>query len=298
MPSPPLPNTKLHPTQNFLSSSSPSPFSSNSTVTSAVAPTLTTTSTMCCPVATCSSSVDDVDDEAVAMALRPPLPPCKPSHLPGTAKDAATNMLHPPDAEHTYSPHLAMLSIGDPAHCIHGHASTSSVGSFHSLSLSSDGSTDHSADTPGSLSQFVQTFSMDRDWPDADSLDESFENVMVGSDVRPIDSADISHTLSRSPLPMHLQYRSYIVCISSEGAELIGKGRPLSRLLDDVRRDSCNALAVGHEMVSENCGLTSHGRRWETGKQMRKQRKRRADEEECTTSRSSSFEVQLVLTYR
>ncbi|THH06297.1 hypothetical protein EW146_g9655 [Bondarzewia mesenterica] len=185
---------------------------------------VTTTSTTCCPMATCSSSVDDVDDEAVATAPCLPLPPCKPSHLLSTTKDTTTNMLRPLNAEHTYPPHLTMLSIGNPAHCIHGHAPASFVGSFHSLSLSSDGGTDYSTGTLGSLSQFIQTFPVDCDWPDADSLDESFENVMVESDVRPIDSADISHTLSRSPLPMCLQYQSCIVCIPNEGAELVSKG--------------------------------------------------------------------------
>lgn len=72
-----------------------------------------------------------------------------------------------------------------------GHAQASSISSFHSVSLSSDGGTD--LQTPGSLTNFVATYPMDREdhgleitrEPDNISLDESFENVSASSVVSP-----------------------------------------------------------------------------------------------------------------
>ncbi|KAI0064522.1 hypothetical protein BV25DRAFT_1914236 [Artomyces pyxidatus] len=81
----------------------------------------------------------------------PPLPPRKASA--GFAP-TSPHMLMPPDPEHTYPPALAPSRRA-------AHAPASSISSFHSVSLSSDGG--HPADE------------------DAESLDESFENVSTPS---------------------------------------------------------------------------------------------------------------------
>ncbi|EKM55268.1 uncharacterized protein PHACADRAFT_255764 [Phanerochaete carnosa HHB-10118-sp] len=72
-----------------------------------------------------------------------------------------------------------------------GHAPASSISSFHSVSLSSDGGAD--LQTPGSVSNFVATYPIDREdretencrERDSASLDESFENVSSSSITSP-----------------------------------------------------------------------------------------------------------------
>ena len=133
-----------------------------------------------------------------------------------TDAPSSPNMLRPPDAEHTYPPHLSKLAIGD--HAAHRkHAPASSISSFHSVSLSSDGGTDGGVGTPGSLTHFVQTFPVERerererdrdgerdherDWPDGDSLDESFENVTPSSLLPPSDAFTGASTSTSAPKP-------------------------------------------------------------------------------------------------
>jgi hypothetical protein len=48
-------------------------------------------------------------------------------------------MLMPPDADHSYPPTLSKDKLSDGTRRAHGHAQASSVSSFHSVSLSSDG---------------------------------------------------------------------------------------------------------------------------------------------------------------
>ncbi|KAH9900965.1 hypothetical protein C8Q73DRAFT_676417 [Cubamyces lactineus] len=144
----------------------------------------------------------------------PPLPPRKPSYsslksvsasnsssssLPRSPSQPTpplpTNTRTHSDSltvDHTYPP-LSKLGIAIPSR----HAPASSISSFHSVSLSSDGGTDPT--TPGSLSNHVATFPVEHDdhehnseadrgsirEPDAISLDESFENLSVTSAVSP-----------------------------------------------------------------------------------------------------------------
>ncbi|KAI0039553.1 hypothetical protein FA95DRAFT_1567114 [Auriscalpium vulgare] len=116
----------------------------------------------------------------------PPLPPRKPSYTslrsvslttPSVSQGTSTSrspvsphMLMPPDLEHTYPPARSPGPDDAPSR---RHAPASSISSFHSVSLSSDGGTD-----PGG----PQPYPMDRDWADdAGSLGESYENVSVST---------------------------------------------------------------------------------------------------------------------
>ena len=121
----------------------------------------------------------------------PPLPPRKlssnsprsvsaPAASPTTA--TSNNMLMPPSTD-TLA--LKDLSPSDGMRRAQGHMHASSVSSFHSVSLSSDGGDDPAA-TPGAL----HAFPMEREWTgtgteDGESLDESFENVSAPSSFLP-----------------------------------------------------------------------------------------------------------------
>ena len=143
----------------------------------------------------------------------PPLPPRKPSYtslrsasasnssssslprspnqgtppLPTTTRSSSDSLT----VDHTYPP-LSKLGINIPSR----HAQASSISSFHSVSLSSDGGTDPA--TPGTANSFshhVATYPVDREDFDQDrgslreqdavSLDESFENLSMTSAVSP-----------------------------------------------------------------------------------------------------------------
>ncbi|KAH9079694.1 hypothetical protein EDB83DRAFT_1299289 [Lactarius deliciosus] len=127
----------------------------------------------------------------------PPLPPRKPSYnslrsvsAPATSPtimstSPSANMLMPPDADHSYPPTLSKDKLSMPIRRGNGHAPASSVSSFHSVSLSSDGG-DPTALGVGPL----HAFPMEREWTvasteDGESLDESFENVSAPSSFLP-----------------------------------------------------------------------------------------------------------------
>ncbi|KAF8470399.1 hypothetical protein DFH94DRAFT_770895 [Russula ochroleuca] len=119
----------------------------------------------------------------------PPLPPRKLSFnsprsvsAPAASPTATTtsqsnnNMLMPPATDPVT---LADLSPSDGIRRVQGHMHASSVSSFHSVSLSSEGD---DSTTPGAL----HAFPMEREWTgtgteDGESLDESFENVSAPS---------------------------------------------------------------------------------------------------------------------
>ena len=117
----------------------------------------------------------------------PPLPPRKlslnsPRSVSAPAASPTTspsnNMLMPPSTDSSLDP-----SPSDSIRRAQGHMHASSVSSFHSVSLSSDG--DDSA-TPGAL----HAFPIEREWTgtgteDGESLDESFENVSAPSSFLP-----------------------------------------------------------------------------------------------------------------
>ncbi|KAH7909917.1 hypothetical protein BJ138DRAFT_1088641 [Hygrophoropsis aurantiaca] len=109
---------------------------------------------------------------------RPPLPPRKPSYNASESKSprGVGATLRPPNAavEHTYPPSASNSNGFGSARL--GHAPASSVSSFHSVSLSSDGGT---ADHPPRPSS-----SKDAD-ADTASLAESFENISVTSAISP-----------------------------------------------------------------------------------------------------------------
>ena len=121
----------------------------------------------------------------------PPLPPRKLSlnsprsvSAPATSQTTSTsnNMLMPPSTD-TLA--LKDLSPSDSIRRAQGHMHASSVSSFHSVSLSSDGGDDLTT-TPGAL----HAFPMEREWTgmgteDGESLDESFENVSAPSSFLP-----------------------------------------------------------------------------------------------------------------
>lgn len=116
-------------------------------------------------------------------------PHAQASVLPPTQNRKKSDSL---TVDHTYPP-LAKLGIAIPSRTGNGsgHVPASSVSSFHSVSLSSDGGTDLT--TPGSLTNFVATYPVDREDRDQDhnrdadtgSLDESFENVSTSSMISP-----------------------------------------------------------------------------------------------------------------
>jgi hypothetical protein len=143
----------------------------------------------------------------------PPLPPRKPSlpslKLSSSYSSSVSNngkpTLRPPirsdsltvEHVHTYPP--AKIDPSRPRY-IPGHASASSISSFHSVSLSSD--TDPS--TPDSVSNFVATYPMDQDYDpefsksnsseaDSISLGESYEEVSISSLVSPTKEGMTNH---------------------------------------------------------------------------------------------------------
>ena len=115
---------------------------------------------------------------SVAFKAPPKLPPRKPSYpsLKSLAprKDSLTV-----EHAHRYPP-LALDFNSRPKNSS-GHVQSSSVSSFHSVSLSSD--TDPS--TPGSVANFIATFPMDHHHKNGDadsiSLTESYEEVSTSS---------------------------------------------------------------------------------------------------------------------
>ncbi|TFY76211.1 hypothetical protein EWM64_g7801, partial [Hericium alpestre] len=107
-------------------------------------------------------------------ASTPSLSPIVPS-TSGKGKDLPSPLLKPPDADHTYPPNVSKLSLNTAR----GHAPASSISSFHSVSLSSDGGGDH--DRLASISMQTPVDDKDKEWTDGDSLDESFENVSTSS---------------------------------------------------------------------------------------------------------------------
>ncbi|KAI0345217.1 hypothetical protein BDW22DRAFT_1482439 [Trametopsis cervina] len=122
------------------------------------------------------------------------------SHLPSTSVPLPPAMTRKKSdsltVDHTYPP-ANKLGIAIPSRGSggSGHVPASSISSFHSVSLSSDGGTDMT--TPGSLTNFVTTFPIDREDPSPDSLrehdtgslDESFENVSASSMMSPTASS-------------------------------------------------------------------------------------------------------------
>ncbi|EIW84891.1 hypothetical protein CONPUDRAFT_162213 [Coniophora puteana RWD-64-598 SS2] len=121
---------------------------------------------------------------------RPPLPPRKPSYTsikstsssPSGSGGLGATLKPPPIAgsrpvEHTYPPTNGNEGFGTSRK---GHAPTSSISSFHSVSLS-DGGTIDSIPSAVSLSREANA-STDAD---SASLDESFENVSASSAVSP-----------------------------------------------------------------------------------------------------------------
>lgn len=117
---------------------------------------------------------------SAALKSPPRLPPRKPSYTSlksGPSRQDSLTVEH----AHRYPP-LA-LDLNSPPKNSSGHVQSSSVSSFHSVSLSSD--TDPS--TPGSVANFIATFPMDEEHHhrngDADSisLTESYEEVSTSS---------------------------------------------------------------------------------------------------------------------
>lgn len=120
---------------------------------------------------------------------RSPRPPVPPLPQPSRA-DSLT-------VDHTYPP-LSKLGITIPSR----HAPGSSISSFHSVSLSSDGGDPSTPGTGNSLANHVATYPMDRDDDhdrgslrdlDTVSLDESFENLSMTSAVSPSVASSLSH---------------------------------------------------------------------------------------------------------
>ena len=113
-----------------------------------------------------------------------PLPPCKlsfnsPRSVSAPATSPTTNtMLIPPEPDQSYPP-LTDISTIDGARRAQGHVAASSISSFHSVSLSSDG--DDSA--PFGRANTLTAFPMEREWTgtgteDGESLDESFKTSL------------------------------------------------------------------------------------------------------------------------
>ncbi|EMD38155.1 hypothetical protein CERSUDRAFT_113306 [Gelatoporia subvermispora B] len=165
-----------------------------------------------------SVSTPLINLESPPNSRAPPLPPRKPSYSSlksvsasnSSSSSLARSLNHPPvslppplprkqdslTVDHTYPP-WAKLGIAIPPRPRsdnQGHVPTSSISSFQSVSLSSDGGTDPR--TPGGLSVTTE-FSKDREdnsipespvnirEADLASLDESYENVSLPSAVSP-----------------------------------------------------------------------------------------------------------------
>jgi hypothetical protein len=153
-------------------------------------------------------NVDDHPSKPTPAA--PPLPPRKTSYTSlksvsspsNSPKNTSNSPPHGPKhsdtltVQHTYPP----SAITDNSRKA-GHAPASSISSFHSVSLSSDGGTTD-ASTSGSVSNFIATFPMDREGSEADaaSLDESFENVSASSIVSATTAGNqVSNWLYQTP---------------------------------------------------------------------------------------------------
>jgi hypothetical protein len=98
--------------------------------------------------------------------------------------------------QHTYPPSPSPNAADSPRRA--SHASASSISSFHSVSLSSDGD----ARASGSVSNHIATFHMDREGSEVDarSLDESFENISASSIASPSTAARLVANW-KQPLP-------------------------------------------------------------------------------------------------
>ncbi|TFK54608.1 hypothetical protein OE88DRAFT_1653000 [Heliocybe sulcata] len=133
----------------------------------------------------------------------PPLPPRKPSKP--SLRPTASAPVSPPSTAHIQSkdsltvdapyPPLSKLDVAalSPVRKGQGHVPASSVSSFHSISLSSDGGTD-GVGTPTSVSEFVHTYPMDRDHDtDTNSLDGSYENVSAATSLANSPVVSITH---------------------------------------------------------------------------------------------------------
>ncbi|KZT27313.1 hypothetical protein NEOLEDRAFT_1130839 [Neolentinus lepideus HHB14362 ss-1] len=137
------------------------------------------------------------------VAQAPPLPPRNPSKP--SIRPTASAPVSPPSLVQSQSkdsltvghhyPPLSKLDVAalSPVRKGQGHVPASSVSSFHSISLSSDGGTDGFG-TPTSVSEFVHTYPMDRDRDtDTNSLDGSYENVSVATSLANSPVVSISH---------------------------------------------------------------------------------------------------------
>ncbi|KAL1746305.1 hypothetical protein HDZ31DRAFT_34436 [Schizophyllum fasciatum] len=125
----------------------------------------------------------------------PPLPPRKPSFtsIRSVSSTSSTKPAQGAPAEHTYPP--GKLDVPQKSA---GHAPTSSISSFHSVSLSEDTDTT-SSPSPSSSSQFIATYPVDLDrganGSEADSASlggESFEDVAASSYGSPTSAALIA----------------------------------------------------------------------------------------------------------
>ncbi|KAH9945780.1 uncharacterized protein BXZ73DRAFT_86051 [Epithele typhae] len=135
-----------------------------------------------------SASASNASSTSLSRSPKPPPPP-----LPVAARSSSDSLT----VDHTYPP-LNKLGINIPSR----HVPASSISSFHSVSLSSDGGTD--LQTPGTNSTFsphIATFPVDHDEHDLDhasvdhdtvSLSESFENLSMTSAISPTASS-VSH---------------------------------------------------------------------------------------------------------
>ncbi|KAI8989807.1 hypothetical protein BD414DRAFT_460000 [Trametes punicea] len=152
-----------------------------------------------------SVSASNSSSSSLARSPSQPTPP-----LPATGRTHSDSLT----VDHTYPP-LSKLGIAVPSR----HAPASSISSFHSVSLSSDGGTDPT--TPGSLPHNSASFATEHEdhdnergsnhEPDAVSLDESFENLSVSSAISPSVSS-VSHdwevyATKRAPEPPKLPQR-------------------------------------------------------------------------------------------
>ncbi|KAF8077761.1 hypothetical protein FPV67DRAFT_1462904 [Lyophyllum atratum] len=172
-------------------------------------------------------------------AKAPPLPPRKPSYtslksvassasLGSNSSPVSPQPMHRSDTltvNHTYPP--LKIDAGSQSRNASGHAPTSSISSFHSVSLSSD--TDPS--TPGSVSSnFIATFPVDYEQEqrygsegDSVSLGESYEEVSTPSIASPVTEGIITldwekAMAKRKPVPPRLPQRPSPTLPSSSGS--------------------------------------------------------------------------------
>lgn len=165
-----------------------------------------------------STPLINLDTTTLSKSTAPPLPPRKASYSSlrsiSVSNSSTSSLAKSPNAlplplpsqpsrrksdsltvDHPYAP---LLGTATPRA---GHVPASSISSFHSVSLSSDGGTD--CTTPGSISNFVATYPIDRDEGrlagdgengherDDISLDDSYENVSASA-ISPCTSS-VSH---------------------------------------------------------------------------------------------------------